>query len=420
VSPERDEPTEDQEELYEDVPPRSIFAATWFRVVLVVIVLGVIGAVAVPYVLDWMNPPPPPRSASTKTPFTSLPSTAADKPMDKPAADKPFADKPLAEKKDPPPPARPEPRSESKPSSSSSSSSSMSSSTSTPSTPTPKVPAPAMPRPAEESKPTPEPKVTTKPTPPASKPAPAESKAKVAATTESPSKPPATAESPSKPPAVAKTDPAPKSEPKPATTTKPPTPKPAAAKATPPSAPTPAASGPFWVQVGAFKDPEAAKRLASKLRDEKFQVEESVKATPAAKTSASAPSAAAPASPGSDQYDVFVTGMSVDELNKRLAGKGLAAETSGAGVVVKPSLPLRDAVSLSKDLAVDGFKVQVKRAGGSSPTVTPPAAPSAAAEGGPQLYRVRVGSFSDRAAALAAVKELEAKGYKPYVARGDQ
>ena len=57
MSPERDDPTDDQE-LYEDVPPRSIFAATWFRVVLVLIVLGVFGAVAVPYVLDWMNPPP--------------------------------------------------------------------------------------------------------------------------------------------------------------------------------------------------------------------------------------------------------------------------------------------------------------------------------------------------------------------------
>jgi len=66
VSPERDEPIEDQEhDLYEDVPPRSIFAATWFRVVLVVIVLGVAGAVAVPYVLDWMNPPLASRTAAT-------------------------------------------------------------------------------------------------------------------------------------------------------------------------------------------------------------------------------------------------------------------------------------------------------------------------------------------------------------------
>jgi hypothetical protein len=33
---------------------------------------------------------------------------------------------------------------------------------------------------------------------------------------------------------------------------------------------------------------------------------------------------------------------------------------------------------------------------------------------------VRVGAFADRAAALAAAKELEAKGYKPFIARGDQ
>jgi hypothetical protein len=33
---------------------------------------------------------------------------------------------------------------------------------------------------------------------------------------------------------------------------------------------------------------------------------------------------------------------------------------------------------------------------------------------------VRIGSFPDRAAALAVAKELESKGYKPYVARGNQ
>jgi hypothetical protein len=112
---------------------------------------------------------------------------------------------------------------------------------------------------------------------------------------------------------------------------------------------------------------------------------------------------------GFDHYNVFVTGMSVEDLNKRLAGKGLAAEASGDGVLVKPSLPLREAVALSKDLAVEGFKVQVRRAGG-----------AAAADGGPALHRVRVGAFSDHSAALAAVRELEVKGYKPFIARGDQ
>jgi hypothetical protein len=180
------------------------------------------------------------------------------------------------------------------------------------------------------------------------------------------------------------------------------------------------------VQVGAFKDEAAAKKLAAKLRDENFKVEESLKSTPGAAAAAPAPTPKAPAasSPpaGADQYDVFVSGMSADELNKRLAGKGLSAEAATGGVVVKPSLPLRDAVALSKDLAVEGFKVQVRRAGGAPTAAAPTPAPASApaTEGGMALHRVRVGAFSDRAAAVAAARELEAKGYKPYIARGDQ
>jgi hypothetical protein len=48
------------------------------------------------------------------------------------------------------------------------------------------------------------------------------------------------------------------------------------------------------------------------------------------------------------------------------------------GVVVTPSLPLRDAAALSKDLAADGWKVQVP--------------------------------YADRAAATSALKALEGKG----------
>jgi hypothetical protein len=36
------------------------------------------------------------------------------------------------------------------------------------------------------------------------------------------------------------------------------------------------------------------------------------------------------------------------------------------------------------------------------------------------LHRVRVGAFDDRGTAQAAARELEAKGYKPFIARGDQ
>jgi cell division septation protein DedD len=413
VSPERDDPTDDQEELYEDVPPRSIFAATWFRVVLVVIVLGVVGAIAVPYALDWMNPPPPPRSAATKTPMvpTSPTPSVVDKPADKPSSERAPSEKSTGEKssvgdkKDstllpapgatstaPPATSRPEPKPESKPSA----------------TPKPSAEPKSIAKaaPSTESKaPSTESKAMDPPTrntPPAG---------------ESATKPNATKPAPSKPDVAVKTDPAP------ATATKPSATKPAAAKAT---TPAPAIGGaPYWVQVGAFKDPEAAKRLAGKLRDENFKVEESFK-----QVGGSSAMAAAPAKPpagssstmsGADQYDVFITGMSADELNRRLAGKGLAAEPSGNGVIVKPSLPLRDAVALSKDLAVEGFKVQVRRAGTTTPVVTPPtAAAPAPGEGGLTLHRVRVGSFADRAAAQAAARELEAKGYKPYIARGDQ
>ena len=431
MSPERDDPNEEHDQdLYEDVPPRSIFAATWFRVVLVVIVLGVVGAVAVPYVLDWMNPPPPPRTAGTaKSPMTPTMPPAIDKPLaDRPTSDKspseksssdrPSSDKPT-DKKDttlvPAPPAstsspsatRPEPKSEPK----------SSAPPAVKPAPEPKATAkatPAEPKTPAESKPTPEPK-STAPSTGDTKSADAKSKSAMAVT-EGPAK-----SSPSKS-AATKSDTAAKSDTAPATATKTTTTKQAAAKATPPSS-SGVGGAPFWVQVGAFKDPETAKRVAAKLREENFKVEESMKqvggsaTAPAAKATPPAP----PTASGSDQYDVFVTGMSVEDLNRRLAGKGLAAEASGGGVVVKPSLPLRDAVALSKDLAVEGFKVQVRRAGGSGPVVTPPTAPApTVAEGGQSLHRVRVGSFADKDAALAAARELEAKGYKPYIARGDQ
>ena len=408
MSPERDDPTDEHEqELYEDVPPRSIFAATWFRVVLVVIVLGVVGAVAVPYVLDWMNPPPPRSAATTKSPLAPAPSTSttpsvidrplADRPAgEKPASEKSPGDRPATDKKDstlipaPPapalstPPARPEPKS-----------------SAVPTTKTPPEPKTAARATAPETKATPTPA--------------AEAKGKSAmAVTEGPAKASTAKAAPAKPEAT------PKSETAPATATKPSTPRQAAAKAT---SPAPAAVGgaPYWVQVGAFKDPETAKRVATALREENFKVEESLKRVGGSAPAAAVPAAKAPAvASTSDQYDVFVTGMSVEDLNRRLAGKGLSAETAGGGVVVKPSLPLRDAVALSKDLAVEGFKVQVRRAGGSTAVAPTPTAPAGPTEGGQALHRVRVGSFSDKAAALAAARELEAKGYKPYIARGDQ
>jgi cell division septation protein DedD len=181
------------------------------------------------------------------------------------------------------------------------------------------------------------------------------------------------------------------------------------------AATTSAAAGPFWVQVGAFKDAETARRLAGKLREDNFKVEETTTrvgggASTTKGTTAKAGDAA------SDRYDVYVSGPSADEVNKRLADKGLTVESAAGVLIVKPSLPLRDAVALSKDLAAEGFKVQVKRAGGAAGTP----ATAAVANSSIELHRVRVGSFADRAAAQAAARDLEAKGYKPYIARGDR
>ena len=375
MSPERDEPIEDQDhELYEDVPPRSIFAATWFRVVLVVIVLGVVGAVAVPYVLDWMNPPPMARTASaTTSPLApeALRATGAS------TGETTVDDGAVADKQD-------------------------ATVIAAPAAPTTAMPAPARAETRSEPKPD---AAATRPKPPAeSRPA---AKAAAPAKTQVKRPPPSSAAKGRT--AMAVTGDRTKAAPKPPAT------KPVASTA-------PAtAGGPYWVQIGAFKDPAAARRLAAKLREENFKVEESIRRVKgAAPAKPSAKTAPPPAATGPDQYDVFVSGMAAEELTRRLAGKGLAAEASQGGVVVKPSLPLRDAVALSKDLAVEGFKVQVRRSGaaGSGPAVV--SAPSRPEDGGRALHRVRVGAFPDRAAAVAAARELESKGFKPYIARGDQ
>src|SRR5437867_790277 len=178
---------------------------------------------------------------------------------------------------------------------------------------------------------------------------------------------------------------------------------------------TPAAParGAYWVQVGAFKDAESAKRLAARLRDQSYHVEESATASATRQNPGSTPAPPPGGGSGSDRYDVFVGGGTVEEITAKLSLKGLTSEPARDGVVVRPSLPLRDAVALSKDLAATGLKVQVRRAGSSASA----ASASAMNGDGAGLHRVRVGPYPDRAAAASALKELEAKGYKPFIAR---
>lgn len=179
--------------------------------------------------------------------------------------------------------------------------------------------------------------------------------------------------------------------------------------------------GDFWVQVGAFRDPDAAKRLAARLRERNFRVDDSgtTRASPATPEPASAPAPTPQPGAPSDRYDVVVSGAPNAEVAAKLEAKGLSVDTAPDGVRVKPSLPLRDAVAMSKDLATEGFKVQVRRAGAGAPAAAPAPTRRAITEG-ETLHRVRVGPFDDRASAVETVRKLEALGYKPFVARGPQ
>lgn len=335
------------DDLYDEAAPRSIFAATWFRAVLVLIVLGVIGAVAVPYILDAMNAPP---------------KIAASKPSPPPSTTAPGAMTQATATPGAPPPATPAP--------------SQSSPATTPAAP-PTVPE----KPAENKESM---VAATTPVPEPTKPEPAKVEPKTAR------KVVASADAPSKP-------------------------APRMAKATT-SAVRPASGGQWFVQVGAFKNPATARKVAAKLREDKYKVEESARGAAATVAKATvSPSSSAPS--GGDQYDVIISGQSPADLNSRLSAKGLTAEAMPNGALVKPSLPLRDAVALSKELAIDGSKVQVRRAGGPKDAAPRTSSTATSAGGADGLHRVSVGGFADRATAVATLKELEAKGYKPFLTR---
>jgi cell division septation protein DedD len=339
MSPDRDSrfpPTDkpDDDDLDQDDAPRSIFTATWFRIVIVLLGVAVVGAVAVPYVLDVVNPPatvdksarapaPPPGASSTPAPEKSPAPTASALAAEAPKTDAKLAAKPEAVAGARKEPAKSKARE-----------------------PAEKAAAKKTPAPTERTAAAPR---------PAAAPAPARARAK---TTE---------------------------------------------------------AGDYFVQVGAFKDEETAKRLAARLRDQNYPVDESVKRVggAAAEAPRPAPRASTPAVP--DRYEVIVSGGSAADINAKLAAKGLASEPAGDGVRIRPSLLLRDAVALSKDLSSDGFKVQVRRGGGAAEPG--PAAAATTSAGGQTLYRVRVGGYPDRAAAQTVLRELQEKGFQPFIAK---
>jgi cell division protein FtsN len=377
-------------EIYDEEPPRSIFAATWFRGLLVLIVLGVVGAVAVPYVLDMMHQSPKPSTTAKAAPGG-----------------------PTTESGTPPAPA-----------------SATTAAVAPPSAPAP-APSPesarvqdAKPAPSEPAKPAAEPK-TSGPTKSVAKtPAKRTNVAKATdarAKTDAPAKKVADAgaksdAAPAKSaPAVAKA-----SETKSASPDA--TPTRVAAATTTTAAPGPTTGDQFWVQVGAFRDESTAKRIIARLQEQNFKVEQTTRRSGGATKQAGVSGATGGGSTSLDRYDVLVSGMSAADLNSRLSAKGLSAENSSGGLVVRPSLSLRDAVALSKDLTVDGLKVQVRRTAsdGAKAVTRGPTAVSPDAGSADTLYRVRVGAFPDRDGALTALRDLEAKGYKGYIARGNQ
>src|SRR6267142_584093 len=183
ADPER--PRDDQDyddERFEDEGRRSIFSALWFRAILVVIVLGVVAAVAVPYVLELANQPAPKTTALGKPESTPTPAPEKSPAPEKPSA----ADKPMMSQS--PAPA--------------------------PMTPASERPTPAAPKKSEQSK------------------------SAVASKSSTPKEP-----APARAPRAS-------------------------------AAPSPtAASGEYFGQVGAFKNPDTAKKLAVRLREQKYTVE---------------------------------------------------------------------------------------------------------------------------------------------------
>lgn len=209
MSPEQDDFLDEEER--EEYAPRSIFAAGWFRAVLVLTVLAIVVVVSLPYLLNWFEPAP------------STPSKTATRAGSEPA------------KTSEPP------------------------STLIPASPAPTTSVPAKP---EAAAPAPAPVTPAAPAAP-SKPAP-DKTAPAAAPT-----PSASAQAQSAPEAPAKPllqPPASKSVEASRRTA-------AVAPKAEPARPSSSGSGAFYVQVGLFKEPANAQALAKALSAQGFPVE---------------------------------------------------------------------------------------------------------------------------------------------------
>src|SRR2546421_6103339 len=207
---------EPEGEDYYDDQPRSIFAALWFRALLAVLVLGVLAAVVVPYMLDFAT-----HSASDNAPAKGPVSTAS--PAVTPSTAQPAAKTSAA---------GPAP------------SAAVAASTS--------VPAPAASAPPMTAAPSSPPAAAAEPT-------------KTSDTAPATAQPARTTTATVRP-AMSTT----RSEP---TATRRPRMVATKAAAVAKVAEGATSDGAYWVQVGAFKDAETAKRLVTQLRGQGFRAE---------------------------------------------------------------------------------------------------------------------------------------------------
>ena len=150
--------------------------------------------------------------------------------------------------------------------------------------------------------------------------------------------------------------------------------------------------GSYWVQVGLFQNAANAERLAQDLRTDRFSVEVAQVTRDGA-------------APAVSRHEVLVTGSSVDAVTAALKGSGTAQAVTG-GVVVRPALDLKDAVTLSRRLASEGLEVRIRRAA-TAPT-----------SGGATVHLVRVGGYATPAEAQAGKKQLAAKGVGGFITQG--
>ena len=408
----------DPDDDFLDEAPPSIFRATWVRVVLVVVGVALVSAVSVPYVMDVVNPPPPPPLvpiADVRKPATPAPAAASA------AAPTATAQKPAVPTWTATPKPAPAPAAASVPTAPENRTPAMTATTAKGVEPTPVTAHPQ--KSADVSKSAEPPKAGVAPKP-----------AETAKAAEAPKAATSKLMEMSKAEAMPKPAEAPKTVAPPplrtsALTTSSVAPRerataPRAAAQRPQTSDESDAvqSGDFFVQVGAFKDRDTARRLAATLREQKYRVDESTirlggeRLKTEAPARAAAPRASAPS--GTDRYDVIVSGGSSSGINTKLAAKGLAADAVGDTVRIRPRLSLRDAVALSKDLNNEGFKVQVRRSDGAATAIVAMERPVSPGEGGGEmLYRVRLGGY-DRSTALSVARVLEGKGYTTFIARG--